>query len=223
MGDGDPRRDTDAYHALTNLIRDGAFEAGSRLQAAQLAALTGFSRTPIREALQRLAAEGIVELRQNRGARLVELSRADVEEIFDLRALLEPHAAGEAARRATPEEVKKLADILEEMEKPIESIEDFRSFSELNARFHDQILKMGGSKLLREVVEMVGKAPLLNRSRDFRRVDTTRLAREHQEVLDAIRDGNARRAQAAMLVHLEVGRKATLASFPDPDESTDVD
>src|SRR5690242_8818642 len=82
-----------AYDAIRADIGSGAVEPGAWLRESALAAALGLSRTPVREALRMLAAEGAVELVHNRGARVVQWSAADIDEVYRLRALLEGHAA----------------------------------------------------------------------------------------------------------------------------------
>ena len=88
---------SEAYEKVRGRILSGELGDGVRLGEEELAEALSISRTPVREALRRLAAEGLVELLPNRGARVPRWDESDVNDIFDLRAVLESHAAGRAA------------------------------------------------------------------------------------------------------------------------------
>ena len=94
-----------AYESVQEGIAAGELPAGSWLREPVVAARLGISRTPVREALRMLAAEGAVELVHNRGARVVRWSAEDIDEVYRLRGLLEGHGAALAARSATAEQV----------------------------------------------------------------------------------------------------------------------
>lgn len=203
-----------AYDLLVEKIRQGVFAEGQSLRAEHLASLLGVSRTPVREALSRLAAEGVVEIKPHRGARLRVLTRSDVEAIYSLRSLLEPYAAGMAARHATPDELDELERINQAMEaEALADPPDAAAVSRWNNRFHAHLVRCGHSEVLAEVVQVSGREPLLSRHHDLRDVDIQRLIREHAEIVDAVRAGDPRWAEAAMLVHCEVGRIEYLRSF----------
>src|SRR3954454_19300768 len=94
--------------SLRELILDGDLRPGTRLGEVELADRLGVSRTPVREALSRLAAEGLVEVAPNRGARVATWTVAELEGVFDLRASLEPRLTGFAVARAAGDDVEEL-------------------------------------------------------------------------------------------------------------------
>lgn len=193
------------YEMLKEHIRVGTFEPGAPLRAAQLADLIGVSRTPIREALSRLAAEGVVDMRHGRGARLSTILPHEVDEIFDLRALLEPFAAGRAAVRATEADIEELAEILERMDKIGDHYEN-RDLARLNDSFHRRIVEIGGPNSLAGVLVAVTREPLLHQIVLKTTDGTRRQADQHHAIIDALRSGNATWAEAAMLAHIESTR-----------------
>ena len=97
--------------SLRDRIVHGDLAAGSRLGEAELAGELGVSRTPVREALSRLAAEGLVEIVPNRGARVATWTAAELEGVFDLRSTLEPQLTGFAVPNATPADVDELEEL----------------------------------------------------------------------------------------------------------------
>jgi DNA-binding GntR family transcriptional regulator len=99
------------YSAITKLIRNDHFVAGQPLRESAIAAELNVSRTPVREALRRLATEGAVEITPNRGATLAEFTDDDIADIWSLRALLEPYAARLAAERGYAKDVERLESL----------------------------------------------------------------------------------------------------------------
>jgi DNA-binding GntR family transcriptional regulator len=200
--------DSSAYEQLTSLIRHGEFSGGEALRAARLAELIGQSRTPIREALSRLAAEGIVELLPNRGARLAALSADDIREIFMMRSLVEPCAAGLAAQRASEEDLRKMNSTLDALESLGDDADvESESFSKLNLMFHEAVIDAARSDMLRSVYRLIRKEPLVHQTSFTNWVDPRRAAYQHRDILDALKCHNARWAEAAMFSHIEMARE----------------
>jgi DNA-binding GntR family transcriptional regulator len=199
---------SNAYEQLTSLIRHGHFTGGQALRAARLAELIGQSRTPIREALSRLAAEGIVELLPNRGARLVALSADDVREIFVMRSLIEPWAAGLAAQRASTEELQSMDSTLEALEALGDDVDvEGDSWTKLNLIFHEAVIDAARSDILGSVYRLVRKEPLVHQTSFTSWVDPRRACYQHRDILDALKSRNTRWAEAAMFSHIEGTRE----------------
>ncbi|MFI6520308.1 GntR family transcriptional regulator [Spirillospora sp. NPDC050679] len=198
-----PRAADTAYAELRRMILSGDAAAGSRLGEAELAEALGLSRTPVREALQRLNADGLVEVLPHRGARVVRWTAEDLEEIFELRGLLEPYAAARAARRGVP------AEALAELSACCEAMEaaaaggDFGRLAELNDRFHGRVIALSGNGRLPGLLTSVVHAPLVLGT--FRRYDAAALARSmahHRELVAALRAGDPEWAEAVMRSHI---------------------
>ena len=102
-----------AYRTVRDGVIAGRFPPARRITEQEVAEAAGVSRTPVREALRRLHAEGIVDFRPNQGAIVTAWSADDAEEIFELRAILESHGARRAAQRATSAQVAALRDLAE--------------------------------------------------------------------------------------------------------------
>ena len=130
--------------SVREMILDGRLAAGARLGEVELADRLGVSRTPVREALGRLGAEGLVELSPNRGARVATWSRSEIEQIFDLRSALEPRLTGLAVRTATVgdvEELDELARRMLEVGLPGRA-QDLDALVPLNRAFHDRLVQL---------------------------------------------------------------------------------
>ena len=163
-----------AYDAIRHRIASGEYAAGAHLKGEDLAVSLGISRTPVREALRRLHSEGLVELIPNRGASVVSWTRADIDEVFGLRAVLESYAAELAAQRlgvAELDELDRLAEItarLAASDAPGERAE----IAIANSRFHQLILAAAAHPRLAAMAASVVQMPLVMQTfRAYTRVD----------------------------------------------------
>ncbi|OLT24710.1 hypothetical protein BJF79_13225 [Actinomadura sp. CNU-125] len=209
-----------AYAAVRRMILSGDAAAGSRLGESELAETLGLSRTPVREALQRLGSDGLVEVLPHRGARVVEWTAADLAEIFELRTLLEPYAAARAARIGQDEPV--LADLRARCD-AMEAAADARDLGELarlNSAFHAALIDASRNRRLPGMLTSVMHAPLIVGT--FRRYDRTELDRSmnhHRELVAAIAAGDPDWAEAVMRAHIRAAA-ANLSRKDDDDERT---
>jgi DNA-binding GntR family transcriptional regulator len=204
-----PLRDV-VSDAIRESIASGAHRPGERLVEDRLADELGVSRNPVREALRALEVEGYVELIPRRGAVVADLSPGVVAEIFEVRGALEALGARLAAERATAAQVRRLDRLLETSAQAL-GRGDLRRMPELNTRFHQLVLDMGGNALLGETM-----APLRGRTQwIFSRTVDERAAEslaEHRELAAAIAagDGDAAARQAAM--HVAAAHRSYLAN-----------
>jgi DNA-binding GntR family transcriptional regulator len=198
-----PRAADTAYEAVRQMILTGAAEAGSHLGESELAATLGLSRTPVREALQRLGADGLVEVLPHRGARVVRWTDRDLEEIFELRSLLEPYAAARAARLEPDEAV--LAGLRRQcaaMERAAAD-GDLARVAQLNSRFHAAVIELSGNRRLPAMLTSVMHAPLILGT--FRRYDAEAMTRSmdhHRELVAALTAGDPDWAESVMRAHI---------------------
>ncbi|MER6094240.1 GntR family transcriptional regulator [Streptomyces bluensis] len=208
---------TESAHArLVELIRAGAFRPGEVLRASRLAEMVGQSRTPVREALTRLAAEGIVELRPNRGARLITLEPDDIAEIFSIRSLLESDAAALAAERATKADIDRMVDLMERLELAGQPTADQSAEAlRLNADFHLAVIRAARAPLLEAAYVRANREPLVAQQVSPAGFDHARQSHQHRDVVDAIQHRNPAWARAAMFNHAETAR-ATMVNPPVP-------
>lgn len=197
------------YATITKLIRDKHFEAGQPLREAAIAAELNVSRTPVREALRRLASEGTVEFTPNRGATLAVYSDQDVADIWALRALLEPHGARLAAERRSDEHVERLEELYDAMEQSIAE-GDLDRLTDLNNEFHACIVEAADSKALRDAVSLVRKKVLVRRTFGHYTPEQLRRSQHyHRELVAAIRAGNGNWAHSTMRAHIEAGQETS--------------
>jgi DNA-binding GntR family transcriptional regulator len=181
---------------------------GGWIDEQALALEYGISRTPLREALKVLAAEGLVLLKPRRGCYVTQLSEQDIDEVFPVMAMLEGRVAEVAARRATSADLARLADIHEELEKHAAANNADRFF-EANQRFHAALQEIAGNRYLAQLIDDARKVIKLTR-RDSLRLEgrLKQSLEEHREILDALRTKDTERARQSMHDHLLSGRAA---------------
>ncbi len=198
---------------LRELILAGSLPAGAKLGEAELATRLDVSRTPVREALSRLAAEGLVDLVPNRGARVARWSDEDLEQIFELRLRLEPYAVGLAVPRLTDADLDDLGDLAQRMVslgKPGRS-QDLDGIVHLNRQFHRTLINRAANPALASSLLAVTHASVVNQN--FHNYSPAALARSlahHVEIVAAARVGNTDWANAVMRSHLYNARATML-------------
>ncbi len=207
-----------ASAAATELIReaiiDGRLAPGQRLKEVQLAQELGISRTPIREALLLLQAEGLVEASPNRGSAVRAYDVRELEDMYELRAVLEGQASRRAASRITPEAVAELRASCDRFEKLVAAAEVPGRLTELvreNALFHDVILDASASERLAGMVRQVVVTPLVYKSYIWYSPEQARLSfHAHVQLVHALGNADADRADAIMREHVFQARDVLL-------------
>jgi DNA-binding GntR family transcriptional regulator len=194
---------------LRDRILRGELPGGFRLGEADLAAGLGVSRTPVREALSRLAAEGLVEVAANRGARVATWTLAELEGIFDLRATLEPQLTAFAVPHAAPEDVAALEELAERMNAvgTPGPHQDLDALVPLNRAFHDRLVALAAHPALATALAAAIHTPVVRRN--FHAYDDASLRRSlghHCELVAALRVRDAEWARAVMTAHISNAR-----------------
>jgi DNA-binding GntR family transcriptional regulator len=204
-----------AYAAIREGILHQTYSGGSHLKAEDLAVAIGVSRTPVREALRRLHAEGLVDFVANRGAYVLNWNRSDVEEVFGLRMVLECFGAELAATRRSEEQLAQLRDLAERMtvaarERPARYLE---LIAELNTQFHKLLHAASGVKRLSPILLSVVQIPLTMRT--FNRYgdeDLERSMAHHREIVAALDACDSRWAGAVMRSHIAAAHQVFIGS-----------
>jgi DNA-binding GntR family transcriptional regulator len=180
----------------------GEIATGEIYSAPALAKQLGVSATPVREALLDLASEGLVESVRNRGFRVLELDDHDLDEIFELRTLLEVPCAGRVAGRLTQPEIARLELGVQRLERAAES-GDLAAYLTADHDFHTGLLEpLGNKRLLDLVLRLRNQQRLYGLPRLVRSAAFMETALEHRAVFDAVVAGNAERAELLMRQHL---------------------
>ncbi|SOH95013.1 DNA-binding transcriptional regulator, GntR family [Monaibacterium marinum] len=200
-----------AYSQLYDAISRGDFHPGERLRETDIADRLSISRTPIREALRRLEADGIIEHRPRIGAVIRQLSHTEVVELYEMRAVLERTAAEMAAKHALEAETDEMAALNTAIEAA--ALDPHRAAT-INQQFHRCLylatrnrFLLGSTRTLTNAMLLLGPTTL---------GDDERLAvvcAQHAQIIDAIRQGDAQRAGAAAQEHLQTSLRHRLMAM----------
>jgi DNA-binding GntR family transcriptional regulator len=205
-----------AIDALRKGILSGEYAPGERLGEVDLATKLGLSRTPVREALRRLSAEGLVDITTNKGARVMEYPQQDLDHIFQIRAHVEGLAARATAQSASAADIDRLDDIattLKEHAKAGRLDEVYR----LNAEYHSMLNGLAGSTVLPVTVgSLIHTAVLLKTLHSFDEAAMRRSVNHHLEIVAALRARDGDWAEAVMHAHLLSARASLLGPRPAP-------
>jgi DNA-binding GntR family transcriptional regulator len=198
------------YEEVAELLRQRIFrrelEPGSWIDEVKLAQEYGISRTPLREALKVLAAEGLVTMKVRRGAYVTEVSEQDLAEVYHLLALLESDAAAVVAERATPAQLKDLQKLHKELEAAVKERERFFA---LNERFHMRLLEIAGNKWRNQMVADLRKVMKLHRHNSLLKSGRIQESLdEHARVMQALAKRDADGARERMQEHFRNGLEA---------------
>ncbi|WEZ85272.1 GntR family transcriptional regulator (plasmid) [Rhizobium sp. 32-5/1] len=204
----------EAYLHLQQALRIGRYKPGDRLIPEEIASEIGMSRMPVREAFRRLAADGLVTLRPNRGCVVAGLTLDEIHEIFEIRSVLE----GLAVRLATP---KMTTEIFEELERLLDRMEragksGSNDWVLRHQEFHAIIFNLSERpKLIRQITALhVAIEPYMRIWFDY--VNKPLSAREeHQTLIDALRSGDPSHAETVMQEHI-IATPNLLADYASP-------
>ena len=196
-----------AYRYIRGSIIRGELKSGEILLETNLAERIGVSRTPVREALSRLANEGLVVLGRYRRAQVASFSMVDVAEVFRLRGKLEGHAARRACSRITTADIQRLEAIEDELETAFAKLgwhQHLPRFDELNNEFHAIIARAADSPRLERILASSLELPasIFNYYTESVDARTERTHRQHREIIAALKARNSDWAEAAMSAHL---------------------
>ncbi len=200
------------YEEVAELLRQRIFrrelEPGSWIDELKIAEEYGISRTPLREALKVLAAEGLVTMKVRRGAYVTEVSEKDLADVYHLLSLLESDAAGVVAQRATPAQRAELQALHQELEA---AVNDRDRFFTVNEQFHMRLLEMADNRFREQMVADLRKVMKLNRHNSLfktGRIDES-LA-EHRAIMSALLSGQGELTMQRTREHFENGLEAAV-------------
>ena len=198
------------YQEVAELLRQRIFKRelapGSWIDEMKIAEEFGISRTPLREALKVLAAEGLITMKVRRGAYVTEVSDKDLTDVYHLLSLLESDAAGEVAQGASDEEIADLQAI----HKQLEAAANHRDkFFTINERFHMRLLAIAGNRWRDQMVADLRKVMKLNRHNSLLKAGRVKESMlEHRAIMEAIARRDAKGASKRMQEHFSNGLEA---------------
>jgi DNA-binding GntR family transcriptional regulator len=202
------------YEEVAELLRQRIFkrelEPGSWIDELKLAQEYGISRTPLREALKVLAAEGLITMKVRRGAYVTEVSAQDLDDVYHLLSLLESDAAGVVAQRATPVELLELQSLHRELEAAAQSgQDDTGAFFAVNERIHMRMLEIANNRWRDQMVADLRKVMKLNRQNSLQKAGrVAESLSEHAAILAALQARDAQAAAECMRAHFASGLNA---------------
>ncbi|MCL3883159.1 GntR family transcriptional regulator [Marivita sp. GX14005] len=198
------------YLRLMDELREGVLNPGDRLRETELAERLGVSRTPVREAIRQMEADGIVTHVPRQGASIRTLDYAEVMDLYEMRAVLEGTAARLAARAASDIEIAELIDMNHALAEKGSRPDAFA----LNRQFHAALLDAAKNRFLTRSITALQKALMILGPTTLTEPDRAeRAVEEHRAVLSAIeaRDGAA--AEAAMRAHIEGAQRVRVRAL----------
>ncbi|MFH1034579.1 MAG: GntR family transcriptional regulator [Pseudomonadota bacterium] len=206
---------------IRRLILSGELPPGSRLVGKHLAEDPGISRTPVREALHRLAQENLVVRRDSGGFEVRPLSAKEVEEVVGVRAALESYAMERAARRISPQVLESLRRNVEEYAQALKDKKTLR-LVKLNTAFHEALYEAAGSRVLRGQINEL--AEILHRFRVALLGEpdvAARSLKDHRLLLEALGKGDPRRAGRICREHVLAGGEWIVARLQEQQQEDD--
>ncbi|MEY2860826.1 MAG: hypothetical protein RLZ68_957 [Pseudomonadota bacterium] len=193
------------YEEVAELLRQRIFkrelEPGSWIDELKIAEEFGISRTPLREALKVLAAEGLVTMKVRRGAYVTEVSTQDLSDVYHLLSLLESDAAGVVAEKATSQEIRELEELHKDLETAAQrGTSNTDQFFAVNEHFHMRLLEIANNRWRDQMVMDLRKVMKLNRHNSLLKTGRIRESlQEHRAIVAALvaRDGALTRQRMA--------------------------
>ena len=194
------------------MILSGELSGGAKLTEVALARRLGVSRGPVREAFRGLEELGLVRIEKNRGVFVRQLTVAEAEEIYEVRAILDEWIGRRLAQMATADQVRELAALVDRMEKAA-ARRDVDGYYHLNLEFHDRLVAAcGNAKLAATYRRLVNELSLF-RHQSLARTGTLAVStREHRVIVERIAARNPAAAGKAMLDHVLASRERMRAS-----------
>jgi DNA-binding GntR family transcriptional regulator len=206
----------DVYQAIREAILDRRFPTGMRLNVEELASQLGVSLTPIRSAIQLLAAEGLVDIHSRSGTFVATLSRRDLEETFDVRCALECLAAEKAAE-LTDEHIGKARKLLAVLAKPIKNDSQRKVHEQANSEFHNLIIKSAENQRLADIYESLQAHIAMCRVHRHDENWELRLPKEqqeHEEIVQAMERRDPKALVKALRTHILRAKDVLIQNLP---------
>lgn len=203
---------TDTTQALREAILDGVLEPDEWLREESLTEILGVSRTPVREALNRLEEEGLIQRKPGQGARVTSLSIEDMSVVYQVRGSLESLTARMATERGTLSAKATLKGLHQDMQQAAKN-DHLSEFSRLNIAFHAELAEMAGNAYLSRMLGTVETAIRRFGTRSYNQDRMRHIILEHAAILESVLSGDGDSAAQAAIAHADHARTATLNRF----------
>lgn len=204
-----PLRDV-VFNTIREAILKGELVPGERLMEKQLAERMGVSRTPIREAIRKLELEGLVLMVPRKGAEVAKITEKDIKDVLEVRATLEALAVRLACERMDEQCMQRLTQVKEEFERAA-SKKEVNLLIKKDIEFHDAIFAATGNVKLIHIVNNLREQIYRFRVKYISEMkDYSGLVKEHEEIVENIRNGNKERAEEIAVRHIENQERAVI-------------
>ena len=190
------------FQEIREDILKGKFKDNEELREATLGKELGVSRTPVREALRQLELEGLVHIIPNKGAYVTGITEKDVHDIYMTRSMLEGLCARWAAEHISEEQIQEMEEVLLLTEYHLDR-GNAEQLAELDGKFHEVLYDASQSRILRHILSDFHKYVQVARKRSVKKEDRAKKSlEEHREILNALRTGDADRAEELAHIHI---------------------
>ena len=190
------------FQEIREDILKGKFKENEELREATLGKELGVSRTPVREALRQLELEGLVHIIPNKGAYVTGITEKDVHDIYMTRSMLEGLCARWAAEHISEEQIQEMEEVLLLTEYHLDR-GNAEQLAELDGKFHEVFYDASQSRILRHILSDFHKYVQVARKRSVKKEDRAKKSlEEHREILNALRIGDADRAEELAHIHI---------------------
>lgn len=209
----------EVYEHLLNSILTGKFPVGSQLDEQEISEWLGISRTPLREAINRLVQEGLINEIPYRGNFVRKFTPVEVKDIYEVRKTLEVMAIRLAVRQMTDEEAKEISDLVHLMEKAQEN-NDILSYSDLDGQFHAKIALFSRNFVLVQMLNsMDSQIKIIRLTANRKHSIVNRSQFERLQILEALSKRNEDMAAMFMEAHIDNVMKDAVSIFQERTES----
>ena len=199
----------EAYQLIKKMILKGHFKPGEKLSENQLSKKLGVSRTPIRESLRRLAAEDLVYISTRGSVKISELTRKDIDEIYEIRDVLESFAAEKAASLITDVEIDSLKKLLGESKKCFAN-KDVSKMAIINTKFHNVVYQASKNRRLFKLIDILCTNITRHRELILETGSMRSSIEGHQEILNALMNRDGKASKQSTHNHIVRGRQILL-------------
>ena len=191
------------YRVLKTEIVKGFLEPGTKLFEDKIATQMGVSRTPVREAIQKLAAEGLIKIAPNQTLIVTEISLEDIKEVLQIRGVLEGLAARVVAKKITSQEIDELEKIVTQMGLYVIK-KDLTSYCKVDDEFHNLILNVCGNKWIIQIRDNLGNFIYRFRIKSLSVPGRLKCSlEEHQKIMESLKKHNSEEADRLSQIHME--------------------
>jgi len=212
---------TQVLNALRDAILDGELRPGQPLIETELAAQLGVSRAPLREALQTLRGEGLVETVAYKGTTVRALTRADIEELYSLRLNLEIFAVQRIVERGGPSALEGIRAAYDDLARAAEQ-GNYKAITDADLRFHEGLILLSGHRLLHQVWRGVAmRVRQVMAFRNKQHGNPPQIARNHLAILEAVIDRDLVRATTLLKEHIANAEDMALFSWEAATQTVD--